>query len=32
MIRADLYDGVLTVQLPKAEALKQRRIRVMVNA
>jgi HSP20 family protein len=29
-IRADLNDGVLTVHLPKAEALKQRRI--MVNA
>jgi HSP20 family molecular chaperone IbpA len=27
-IRADLHDGVLTVQLPKAEALKQRRITV----
>ena len=25
-IRADLNDGVLTVHLPKAEALKQRRI------
>ena len=27
-IRADLSGGVLTVRLPKAEALKQRRIRV----
>ena len=27
-IRADLKDGVLTVHLPKAEALKQRRIKV----
>jgi len=27
-IRADLSGGVLTVHLPKAEALKQRRIRV----
>jgi HSP20 family protein len=27
-IRADLNDGVLTVHLPKAEALKQRRITV----
>jgi HSP20 family protein len=27
-IRADLKDGVLTVHLPKAEALKQRRITV----
>jgi HSP20 family molecular chaperone IbpA len=27
-IRADLHDGVLTVHLPKAEALKQRRITV----
>ena len=27
-ISADLKDGVLTVQLPKAEALKQRRITV----
>jgi HSP20 family protein len=27
-IRADLNDGVLTVHLPKAEALRQRRIRV----
>jgi HSP20 family protein len=27
-IRADLNDGVLTVYLPKAEALKQRRIAV----
>ncbi len=27
-IRADLTDGVLTVHLPKAAALKQRRIRV----
>lgn len=27
-IRADLSDGVLTVHLPKAEALKQRRIKV----
>jgi HSP20 family protein len=27
-IRADLNDGVLTVHLPKAEALKQRRIKV----
>ncbi len=27
-IRADLNDGVLTIYLPKAEALKQRRITV----
>jgi HSP20 family molecular chaperone IbpA len=27
-IRADLTDGVLTVLLPKAAALKQRRIKV----